>query len=143
MTDATLHGYGRITYKDLVSALGGVAAAWADYDGFHLDAAPTTAPPYTHLWAWTSTWMLRARIDATDAIVGVLSLNGSTPPGLTPHTTEPVTYTRLESHTWPGRERRVGPLDPTLTDRPVDLYQIDGEHPVTFIHLRPPAVNTA
>ncbi|MEO3747200.1 hypothetical protein [Plantactinospora sp. B5E13] len=135
-----LHAHGRITWRHLATALHDTdGTAWADYDGFHIGAAPTSPPPYTHLWAWTADWLLRARLDGDAAIVGVLQTGTTTPqlphPG-PPAATEPITYTIRHAHTWPANENRVGPLNPTITDRPADLYHTHGTHPITFVRIR-------
>lgn len=136
-----LHFHGRATWHDLATALlGADGAAWADYDGFHIGAPPASAPPYTHLWAWGAGWLLRARLDGETAIVGVLRTDTTTAgpphPDLPPVAAEPISYTVRHAHTWPAMEKRVGPLDPAVTDRPADLYQVGGTHPVTFVRAR-------
>lgn len=131
----TLHGYGRLPWTDLVSALHGTTTAWADYNGFHIGPAPQQPPPYTHLWAWSKGWLLRARIDGAQAIVAVLQSGVETPAGLTPMMSQPVRYTPRRAHTWPGGEKRVGPLRAEVADRAVDLYEVDGESPITFVAL--------
>ena len=137
-TTAMLHGYGRIRWNQLTAALAGAEAAWADYTGFRIGPAPAEPPPYTHLWAWTTRWLVRARIDANDAIVGALLLDVPDPqaPALEPVVTDRVGYVRRQARTWPTSERRVGPLPPPVADRIVDLYEVPGAHPVTFIGLR-------
>ncbi|GLI00902.1 hypothetical protein [Phytohabitans aurantiacus] len=138
MTDrrsATLHGYGRLPWTDLTAALSGVSTAWADYDGFHIGACPAKAPPYTHLWAWADGWLLRARIDGTCAIAGILETGGSAPAGLIALRSEPVRYLTRAAHTWPTTEKRVGRLSPEVAGQHVTLYEVDGEHPLTFVRL--------
>jgi hypothetical protein len=132
---ATLHGYGRLPWIDLLSTIDDAPAAWADYDGFHIGPAPSQPPPYTHLWAWTPGWLLRARIDGAHAIVAILQIGDASPSGLIPRSSEQVRYTRRSSHTWPASENRVGRLGPDVADRNVDLYELGGEFPVTFISL--------
>jgi hypothetical protein len=133
---ATLHGYGRIPWPDLAVALADADSAWADYHGFHIGQCPAQPPPYTHLWAWHADWLLRARIDGRDAIVGALLLGDVGPPGLTSLLTDRTDCVRREGHTWPAEEKRVGPVPAALAGRDVDLYQIAGAHPVTFVRLR-------
>jgi hypothetical protein len=136
---ATLHACGRLPWSELLSLIGDAPTAWADYHGFHIGAAPTQPPPYTHLWAWQpggqSGWLLRARIDGAHAIVGVLQIGDDRPAGLAAHTPEAVRYTKRTSHTWLGTEKRVGRLHPDVVDRGVQLYEVDGESPVTFVSL--------
>ncbi len=135
---ATVHGYGRVQWADVVATLGPTPAAWADYDGFHLAPAPRQPPPYTHLWAWAPEWLLRARIDGPHAIVAVLQTGSHAPDGLTPRRSEPsVPFVRRISRTWPAKERRIGPLTSGVTDRAVELYEVRGQAPVTFIGMRP------
>lgn len=128
----TLHAYGQLTWPDLRRVMVG-QAAWADYDGFHIGRPPETAPPYTHLWAWSAQWLLRARVDGERAIVAVLQTDREAPSGLTPLESYDVRCIRRQCRTWPGGEQRVGPLAATVTDRPVELWQVDGERPVTFV----------
>lgn len=80
---------------------------------------------------------MRARLDGEDAIIGVLQL-GATAPDLSATTRESwtVDYTTYQAHTWPTGEKRIGPLDAAVADRAVQLYQVAGEHPVTFVSLR-------
>jgi hypothetical protein len=138
MTDrrsATLHGYGRLSWTALTAALRGVSTAWADYDGFHIGACPAEAPPYTHLWAWTDGWLLRARIDGACAIAGILETGGTAPAALIALRSEPVRYLTRSAHSWPTTEKRVGQLPPEVAGRHVTLYEVDGEHPLTFVRL--------
>jgi hypothetical protein len=132
---ATLHGYGRITWPTLAQALNGLDAAWADYDGFHIATTPTQPPPYTHLWAWSTHWSIRARIDQDHTIVAALHLHGNDPPPLTPILTETVRYTRIHTSTWPAGEQRIGPLPAALADRKFQLDCIEGPRPITFVRL--------
>ena len=87
------------------------------------------------MWAWSSNWLLRARIDNAHTIVAVLQTGPGTPAGLTPKTQQQVSYIHRRAHTWPGTEKRVGPLTPDVADRNVDLYEVGGEFPITFISL--------
>ncbi len=133
---ATLHAYGRIPWVGLAAVLDEATTAWADYHGFHIGHAPTEAPPYSHVWAWTGNWLLRARIDGSHAIVAVLCMAGPPPAGLPTSVPERVHVTQRRSNTWPSETRRVGPLADTVGGRSVLLHQIDGERPVTFVELR-------
>ncbi|MDG4820190.1 MULTISPECIES: hypothetical protein [unclassified Micromonospora] len=137
-TTGVLHSHGRIPWHHLAATLTGAdGTAWADYDGFHIGAPPTSPPPYTHLWAWTTNWLLRARLDNDTAIVGVLHLDNATPPlEPQPVAVETIAYTIRHAHTWPALEKRIGPLDHTVTDRHADLYQTAGTHPTTFVRIR-------
>lgn len=131
---ATFTSYGRVPWAALTQALRGATAAWADYDGFHIGEAPVAAPPYTHVWAWADDWLLRARIDGEQAIVATLHLTGRAPVDIDPGApASPVKVTRYLSRTWPSDEQRVGPLAEEVTGRLVELYQLDGTHPITFV----------
>ena len=116
--------------------LNGAQAAWADYDGLHLGAAPHSPPPYSHLWAWTADWLARIRIDGQHAIAGVLALNGQ--PGNSPpeQWRQDVQFRCVQSQTWPPAEKRVGPLRPEVAGRPANLYMVTGDHSVTFVRMR-------
>lgn len=109
-----LIGFGRLTWDELLAVVGDAQAAWADYEGFHIGPAPRRPPPYSHLWAWTSQWLLRARIDGSTAITGALVLTTEPPAWPTAKLREQVTCQRVLAETWPIREQRVGPLDPTV-----------------------------
>ena len=140
---AELIGYGRITWDQLTSMLTGAHAAWADYAGFHIGEAPAEPPPYTHLWAWSSRWILRARIDGDTAITGVLALDGEPHPAPPALSRQTVHYQHAKSNTWPQTEKRVGQLTVGIADRTVDIYLIAGEHPITFAAASNPAGATA
>ena len=130
---AELIGYGRMRWDELTSMLSDAPAAWADYDGFHIGRACAEPPPYSHLWAWTGQWLIRARIEGNSAIVGALIL-ASPPAGSPPALMrEQVTYERAAARTWPLREQRVGRLAPDVADRPVEIFLVAGERPVTFV----------
>jgi hypothetical protein len=121
---ATLIAYGRVAWDHVTLMLSGALAAWADYDGFHIGAAPNSPPPYSHLWAWTTDWLARIRIDDQHAIVGVLALHdqpGNAPPE---QWRQDVQFHQVQSHTWPQIEKRVGPLRSEVTGRPADLYLV-------------------
>jgi len=144
-----LAAYGRIGWAQVAGIVGDAQCAWADYTGFHIGPLPAQAPPYTHLWAWTGSWLLRARVDGQEAIVGLLQpdadgpadTDGDAHPDAAPPVAgrhparQPVRYVRYTAQTWPGAEKRVGPLHPDLTGRPVQLFQISGKRPVTFVRL--------
>jgi hypothetical protein len=130
---AELIGYGRLRWDELTSMIGDAPAAWADYDGFHIGLACEEPPPYSHLWAWTAQWLIRARIEGDTAVVGALIL-ASPPAGAPPALMrEQVTYERAAARTWPVQERRVGRLAPDVADRNVEIFLVAGERPVTFV----------
>jgi hypothetical protein len=128
-----LIGYGRVGWEHLTGMLAGAEAAWADYSGFHIGPVPATPPPYSHLWAWTDRWLARARIDRDAAIIGVLAVGGEPETALTVKLSEGVRYQLVQAKTWPGNEKRVGPLAPDLANRGVDAYLVAGARPVTFV----------
>jgi hypothetical protein len=136
---ATLIAYGRIAWPDVIRLLAGAQAAWADYDGFHVGPPPQSPPPYSHLWAWTADWLARLRIDGQHAIAGVLSLHArpASPPA--EQWRQQVTFREVQARTWGQAEQRIGPLLPEVTGQTADLYLVAGEHPVTFVRIRPDA----
>jgi hypothetical protein len=136
---AELWGYGQMEWAAFRSLLGDAEAAWADYDGFHVGRAPEAAPPYSHLWAWTTQWLIRARVEGDQVIVGALILQAPPPSAPRAALTETVTYERATAQTWTLKESRVGPMPAELAGRPVDVYLIAGERPVTFVALGPPS----
>ena len=135
---ADLIGYGRLSWDQLRTLTRDSPAAWADYDGFHISPAPPEdPPPYSHLWAWTDRWLIRARIEGTTAITGALILTAEPPSGPPAALREKVTYQRVMAENWPSTEGRVGPLDPGVAGRPVALYLIVGTRPITFVAMNP------
>jgi hypothetical protein len=151
---AELIGYGRIRWDELTRLLGNATTAWADYDGFHIGPAPSEPPPYSHLWAWTDHWLIRARIEDDTAIAGALILSPTSadaPPadspsaGLSPaaappvQSNEQVIYQRAVAQTWSITEKRVGRLTPEVADHRADIFLIAGERPVTFVAAVRPA----
>ncbi len=133
---ATLIAYGRVAWDQITGMLAGAQAAWADYDGFHIGAAPESPRPYSHLWAWTTDWLARIRIDGNHAIAGVLALRGQ--PGNPPpeQWRQDVQFHEVQSRTWPPAEKRVGPLSPDVAGQLADLYLVHGERSVTFVRIR-------
>jgi hypothetical protein len=130
---AELIGYGRVDWPKLTVMLAGSQTAWADYDGFHIGPLPAAVPPYTHLWAWTRRWLARARIEGDAAIIGVLAFDGepqSAPPA---QLRETVNFKHARATTWPADEKRVAKQADHVADRPVDVYLIPGEQPITFV----------
>jgi hypothetical protein len=130
---AELIGYGRVAWDVVTGMLDGAEAAFADYSGFHIGPPPDTPPPYTHLWAWTSQWLARVRIDGQTAIIGILALTGEPDPAPPAQSREAVHYQCARARTWPHSEKRVGQLPADLADRNIDIYLIAGDHPVTFV----------
>lgn len=128
----TMLGTGRRTADDwaaLVAALPAMTAAWADLAGFHIDVVPATAPPTSHLWAWSPGTWLRVRVDQPFWWAALLT----TRPGIANHdlwvtTEEPLTVDQREVIHWPPdagevAQRRVSPAD-ALTLRMVELVPL-------------------
>jgi hypothetical protein len=131
-----LCGYGRLAWPRLAATLHAAhGVAWADYHGFHIGTAPAEPPPYSHLWAWTAGWLLRARLDGTQAIVGGLQLD-AVGPGLTVVESWDVQCEVRTAHNWSAAAKRVGPLGPEVAGRTVELYEVPGERPITFVRVR-------
>jgi hypothetical protein len=135
---AELAGYGRMTWDAFCGLLGGAQAAWASYDGFHIGSAPAEPPPYSHLWAWTEQWLIRARVEGVQVIAGALILRAR-PAALVPLMTEEVSYERVTAQTWALGEKRVGQMPPGLAGRQVEMFLVSGERPVVFVAARPPS----
>jgi len=135
---ATLVAYGRVSWPEVTQMLTGSQAAWADYSGFHIGPPPKSPPPYSHLWAWTTGWLARIRVDVDTAIVGTLALTAhptSPPPE---QWRETVNFRELRSQTWDMTEKRVGRLLPEVAGQLADLYLVSGDHPVTFVRIAQP-----
>jgi hypothetical protein len=125
------------TWTELRAMLTHATAAWADYHGFHVGPPPQPAPPYTHLWAWTPDWLLRARVEGQQAVTGVLVLRGDPPTvPADPVQTWQVDFHHLTARTWLATEPRVGPVTDELANRLVDQYLLPGQRPTTFIAIR-------
>ena len=103
---APLIAYGRVAWDQITRMLAGAQAAWADYDGFHVGAAPESPPPYSHLWAWTAGWLARIRVDGQHAIAGVLALRGQ--PGNSPPSSGDRTSSSIRSGHTSGPQPRSG-----------------------------------
>ncbi|GGL19451.1 hypothetical protein [Mangrovihabitans endophyticus] len=143
---AHLQALGRISWETLAATLTTAQeTAWADYDGFHIGAPPTQPPPYSHLWAWSTEWLIRVRLDAGTAIGAVLHLAEPTTGHPDLHT---VQWTLHHTRSWPDAENRVGPLSPDVTDRTVELYNIHpylsevptaaiAAQPISFVRVHP------
>lgn len=74
-TGLMLEGTGMRTadrWPDLVTALPGLTAAWADLDGFHMDAPPIDLPITTHMWCWREDLWVRLRVDGARWVGAVL-----------------------------------------------------------------------
>ena len=128
-----LFGYGRMDWSQLAVMLSGSQAAWADYDGFHIGPLPAAPPPYTHLWAWTHRWLARARIEGDTAIIGVLAFDSEPQSAPPPLIRETVHFKHARGKTWPADEKRVAKQASHLDHRPIDIYLIPGEQPITFV----------
>jgi hypothetical protein len=114
-----------------------MTCAWADYTGFHVGTCPENTPPYTHLWAWTppADFLIRARIDEGEAIIGALAKNPvpslPKPPGC-----EKLTTVREETqHTWSPEDKRIGSqAEPALVlPTRVHAFITQTPVPITFI----------
>lgn len=120
---------GRLSWSKVVEAAKGLTCAWADLDGFHVGPAPTTAPPYSHLWGWSPVRCLRARIDGDGAIVGVLAVDG---------TEGEVVETQSHDMQTPKREGiELGAgLTPWAATGTYETLTVIGPMPVTFVRAR-------
>ena len=135
---ASVAGYGRLDWGAFSRMLAGAQTAWAGYDGFHIGDPPAAPPPYSHLWAWTDQWLIRARIEGDQAIVGALILTAAPADAPPPLATEEVRYERATAETWTANEKRVGPMASGQAERPVEVFLVSGEHPVTFVAMDTP-----
>jgi hypothetical protein len=118
---------GRLTWSAIRSLVGDRTCAWGDLDGFHVGAVPDSAPSYSHFWSWQDTenghetWLLRARIDGDEAIVGLLQ---SAEPE---YEAERVDVTIRRAESW-GSDQRI----------PIHiLHETSDLHPIVFVSLRP------
>ena len=128
----TMLGTGRRTANDwaaLVTALPTMIAAWADPTGFHIDVVPASAPPSSHLWAWSPGTWLRVRVDQPHWWAALLT----TEPHNADHdlwvtTEKSLTVNHHEVIHWPPEagevaQRRLSPSE-ALTLRMVELVPL-------------------
>ena len=132
----TMHltGYGQLAWSDVVKHLQGLTCAWADYEGFHVKRdGPTTAPPYTHVWAWKDddSLLVRVRIDDDQGIVGTLSVD---PPSENyKSSSSPVEVRAWQSLPW-GDDGQLGRrYGREITQRRFTLYEPLIPLPATFV----------
>jgi hypothetical protein len=116
----TLLGLGWQPWTRVVELCDGLTCSWGDYTGFHTGDCPPTAPPYSHVWGWSSDRFVRVRVDGDQGIVGLL--------------------TRTDADTW----RPADVDEPVSIDisrafsasknrPPTWLLQVTGPSPVTFV----------
>ncbi len=135
-SEGSLLGYGSQTWPDVLRIIGDTTCAWADYEGFHIGSAPTSPPPYSHLWAWSSDQrtMIRVRIDEERGIVGMLRLGPvSQPSHLFRPSTRQVIVRSYPVMEWGQEESRVTALPPEV--RGVRAHELLVPLPVTFISM--------
>ena len=68
-----LEGTGRTQWSEIQPQLEGMTCAWADLDGFHVEAVPREQPVTTHLWGWAPDRWVRVRVDPAFCVAGFLS----------------------------------------------------------------------
>ncbi|RAY16852.1 hypothetical protein DPM19_01410 [Actinomadura craniellae] len=127
--DARLVARGRLPWERALTHLDGGTCLWADLDGLHTGPPPTEPPIATHLWAWDTDRLLRARVDGAECVLAELHL-ATTAAG------EPVRVTRRQVPTWPLGEGRVSVPDEWRA-RSATLYEVAGLMPLTFARLDP------
>lgn len=129
----TLVGLGNVTWQLVHDVCAELTCAWADYGGFHIGECPISAPPYSHLWAWSSDGdtAVRVRIDAGRPIVGLLLVGGQPVPR-DAVLAEDVTIYGGVVRAWPTNDRSIGKQGTgVLTDmRTLDVI---GQVPLRFI----------
>jgi hypothetical protein len=135
-----LVAYGEVDWPVVAEALRGMDAVWFDLEGPHpVESVPESAPVgATHLWAWDSERLARARIQDDKSILAELWLDGSAPPtGDAPAVH--VTYAlHGGSPTWCVDDGRLGNVEQakTLVKMPTDVYVVDGPTPLEFVRVR-------
>ncbi|CAL9328570.1 hypothetical protein [Streptomyces sp. enrichment culture] len=134
-----LHRLGPLTWPALRTLLTQDAAytdarcAWSDLNGFHLEPAtalPTNTPLATHLWAWSSRAALRARIDTDLALTCALLPD-------TGEAGDLVSVRIRPGLAWPGDDHQVGRPDQTLPAASIELLELTGPSPATFVRETP------
>ncbi|AOR31084.1 hypothetical protein BFF78_08545 [Streptomyces fodineus] len=134
-----LHRIGTLTWPALRalltedSAYTGARCAWTDLNGFRLEPAtalPAEPPVATHLWAWTSQTALRSRIDTGRALTCALLPD-------TGATGESVPVRIRPAIAWPGDDHQVGRPDRPLAASSIELLELTGAAPVTFVRETP------
>ncbi len=134
-SERTLVGWGTTDWPDLVAACAGMEAAWSDYEGFHVGALPTTQPPCSHLWAWSTdgSRLMRARPDGTRVVVGWLLQSPDQTLADKAALVDTVLVTTRPMRQWAPEDKRVtlrGTAPRTITWQEVDVETAD---PVTFV----------
>jgi hypothetical protein len=138
-----LHRLGPLTWPALRTLLtddpayAGARCAWADLNGFHLESAtalPTDPPPplATHLWAWGAQAVLRSRIDTGRALTCALLPDNATPGDVVPVRIRP-------GLAWPADDLQVGRPDRPLPAPGIELLELTGPAPATFVRETPAA----
>jgi hypothetical protein len=120
---------GRMCWAEAVAGpLADATCLWQDLDGLHVEAAPSTPPPTSILWAWRGDWLLvRVRLNGQKAYVAV-------------H--DPAVQQPVRTVPWSPQDGRVagsaghGP-DPVDGGTGATYEQVvidaDGGGPVTFV----------
>ncbi len=127
----TLHGFGLQEWDEVLRLTSGLTCAWADTAGFHVGACPAAAPAATHLWAWDAAGetLVRARLDAGRAVVGVLAKH--------PHGdavwSERVPVRCERARTWSPHEKRIADQPPGVLPGAVTTVTVLTPMPVTFV----------
>lgn len=135
-----LSGQGEVEWSQLREDARGLTCAWADYEGFHIGSCPDDAPPYSHIWGWSSDGevLLRGRIDAGRVTAGWLRkspVGGDKEREVTAITRQVITWN-------PANERlKINFSDEHGNGWPERMQSVEtlGENPVTFMKEEGPS----
>lgn len=126
------------------SSYAGARCAWSDLHGFHLQPAtalPARPPAATHLWAWAGGWALRARLDDGRALTAVLRPepgDASSDDGGRPGSGPVRVRVRIRPGLpWQPDDHQVGRPDHDLPTPRIQLLELTGVTPATFVSERP------
>lgn len=133
--EATLHGYGPQPWSFVLDLATNLVCSWADNSGFHIGPCPGEAPPYSHLWGWNAdgSVLLRVRIDGDRGVPAVLTKAAGTAPEAG-GSTQTVRVTVRQALPWPKGEKRIKVQQPGVLEGRIDLIQVLGTMPMTFVH---------
>lgn len=114
MSGWTLQGRGRLPWPRIREELAGFTCAWVGRYRLVTGEPPAEPPVTTHLWGWADGRYARVRVDGDHGYLGLLHQSGDTG--------DPVTVVIRQTM-----------ARPTPDGFPVELLEVPGQGPVTFV----------